>query len=176
MLRKYYYLIDHNGYLFLESTKHKNFTSRFKAVEFLNFFYDRLKINPGFTTDERDSASAGIDFAERDAPGSYPYCSPCGKEMNYVKVEKAPVIFHTMDKDRLYFAGDRSLPFSPTLMRYNHEGLFYPLEEKISKRVGLSHGLIRSTVAIQVFQKLLITESSFEWKGKVYEMMEYNGN
>uniref|UniRef100_A0A663E080 Chromosome 8 open reading frame 82 n=1 Tax=Aquila chrysaetos chrysaetos TaxID=223781 RepID=A0A663E080_AQUCH len=43
--REYFYYIDHQGQLFLDDTKVKNFITCFKDVGFLTFFFKRLEPN-----------------------------------------------------------------------------------------------------------------------------------
>lgn len=44
-VREYFYYIDHQGQLFLDDTKVKNFITCFKDKQFLKFFFKRLKQN-----------------------------------------------------------------------------------------------------------------------------------
>ena len=75
-IREYFYYIDHQGQLFLEGTKIQNFTTCYKDVNFLVFFFKRLKRNE-------------TERYHRD----FPYVSPCGREMNYIRCESLPVVF-----------------------------------------------------------------------------------
>ncbi|XP_046558886.1 UPF0598 protein CG30010-like [Haliotis rubra] len=75
-VREYFYFIDHQGQLFLDDSKMKNFTSCFKEKAFLGFFFSRLKMNET----ER--------FRE-----DFPYLSPCGRERNFVRCDDKPIVF-----------------------------------------------------------------------------------
>lgn len=75
-VREYFYYIDHQGQLFLDDTKVKNFITCFKDKQFLAFFFTRLKVN-----------SSGIFDSE------FPYISPCGREINYVRCDDRPIVF-----------------------------------------------------------------------------------
>ena len=44
-IREYFYYIDHQGMLYLDDSKLKNFTSCFKDKQFLKFFISRIKHN-----------------------------------------------------------------------------------------------------------------------------------
>ena len=44
-IREYFYYMDHQGMLFLDDSKIKNFTSAFKDKQFLKFFITRIKKN-----------------------------------------------------------------------------------------------------------------------------------
>ncbi|XP_064492156.1 UPF0598 protein C8orf82 homolog isoform X2 [Pseudopipra pipra] len=43
--REYFYYLDHQGQLFLDDTKVKNFITCFKDVSFLSFFFKHLERN-----------------------------------------------------------------------------------------------------------------------------------
>ncbi|XP_044582095.1 UPF0598 protein CG30010 [Cotesia glomerata] len=75
-IREYFYFINHQGMLFLDDARMKNFTSCFKEKKFLTFFFKRLKIN--------DTNRYANDF---------PYLSLCGKEINYVRCDNLPIVF-----------------------------------------------------------------------------------
>uniref|UniRef100_A0A914ENA0 Uncharacterized protein n=1 Tax=Acrobeloides nanus TaxID=290746 RepID=A0A914ENA0_9BILA len=89
-IREYFYYIDHNGHLFLDDVKHKNFTNCYKDIPFLNLFYTRLKYN--------DTGRYQTFF---------PFLSLCGKEHNFVRCYDRPFVFTKIDdeKDSL-FVGD----------------------------------------------------------------------
>lgn len=67
--REYFYHINHQGQLFLDDTKNKNFVTCFKDAEFLDFFYTRLR-----------AVREGEEKYEE-----YRWMSKCGVESNYVK-------------------------------------------------------------------------------------------
>ena len=67
-MREYFYYIDHQGQLFLDDAKVKNFISCFQDKEFLAFFFKRVKLN---NTGRYES--------------EFPYVSPCGREKNYIR-------------------------------------------------------------------------------------------
>lgn len=92
-VREYFYFIDHQGMLFLDDTKIKNFTSCFKDVKFLEFFFSRLRLN----TSSRYTC--------------FPYLSPCGRERNYVHCDDVPLVYTA------FVEGS-----DPPLLRYNHGG------------------------------------------------------
>ena len=66
--REYFYYIDHQGQLFLDDAKVKNFISCFQDKEFLAFFFQRVRLN-------------NTGRYEKD----FPYVSPCGREKNYIR-------------------------------------------------------------------------------------------
>ncbi|XP_065184546.1 UPF0598 protein CG30010-like [Sycon ciliatum] len=79
--REYFYFIDHQGQLFLDDTKIKNFVTCFKDRAFLRFFFRRLKAND--TSRYRDE---------------FPFYSPCGPEINYVCCDDLPVVFSQLSR------------------------------------------------------------------------------
>lgn len=74
-IREYFYYIDHEGMLFLDDAKMKNFTSCFKEKNFLKFFFNRLRQN------------------DTQRYTMFPYISPCGRERNYVRCDDTPIVF-----------------------------------------------------------------------------------
>ncbi|XP_026468529.1 UPF0598 protein CG30010-like, partial [Ctenocephalides felis] len=164
-LREYFYYIDHQGMLFLDDSKMKNFTSCFKDKDFLVFFFKRLRKN---TTDR---------YKE------FPYLSLCGREKNYVRCDDLPIVYtHVLpieNQEKQY------------LLSYAHAGplltekfepnkiymcpksgrVYHPAHEKVG-----SIGLIRSKLAIE-FSKYFEFKNGeenppthFTWDGKRYEL------
>ncbi|XP_014256674.1 UPF0598 protein CG30010 [Cimex lectularius] len=161
-IREYFYYIDHQGMLFLDDSKMKNFTSCFKDKEFLEFFFKRIRPN----VTERY-----LDF---------PYISLCGRERNYIRVDDTPLVYSQISsrdgKDVLLYnhAGDKlfndfvpqNLFMSPATGR-----IYHPCQEKYG-----SVGLIISKIAIEL-SKLFTFENGedkpptkFEWKGAIHEL------
>ncbi|XP_061593259.1 UPF0598 protein C8orf82 homolog [Cololabis saira] len=75
-IREYFYYIDHQGQLFLDDTKVKNFVTCFKDKNFLVFFFSRLKVNQSGRYEE-----------------DFPFLSPCGRERNFIRCDDRPVVF-----------------------------------------------------------------------------------
>ena len=79
--REYFYYVDHHGQLFMDDTKVKNFVTCFKEPSFLSFFFKKLKLN-------------NTDRYKED----FPFISPCGRELNYIRCEDVPLVFtHILD-------------------------------------------------------------------------------
>ena len=76
LYRHYFYTIDLQGRLFLEESRVKNIATSLKDSRFLSFFFKRLKLN---TTGKYEV--------------EYPFVSPCGKEMNYIRPADMPIVF-----------------------------------------------------------------------------------
>lgn len=139
--REYFYYIDHQGMLFLDDARMKNFTSCFKEKKFLQFFFNRVRIN------------------ETDRYPEFPFVSLCGRERNYIRCDDLPLVFtHLIEKEtssntpeeHLSFgnAGDlMTLIFEPSelLMEIETGRVYHPGPEKIG---GV--GLVRSQLSIQL--------------------------
>ncbi|XP_008569971.1 PREDICTED: UPF0598 protein C8orf82 homolog [Galeopterus variegatus] len=73
--REYFYYVDHQGQLFLDDSKTKNFITCFKDPQFLVAFFSRLRPN----------RSGRYEAA-------FPFVSPCGRERNFLRCEDRPVV------------------------------------------------------------------------------------
>lgn len=167
--REYFYYIDHQGMLFLDDSKMKNFTSCFKEKKFLAFFFKRLRIN--------DSGKYDKEF---------PYVSPCGREMNFVRCDDLPIVFThilevgdhgTESTDWLSYghAGDLlKVKFEPTkLCMPSYSGrLYHPAHEAVG---GV--GLVKSSLTIELSKHFTYRGDNtdempiaFTWKGKKYAL------
>ncbi|XP_068217979.1 UPF0598 protein C8orf82 homolog isoform X2 [Palaemon carinicauda] len=131
-IREYFYYIDHQGMLFLDDARMKNFTSCFKEKKFLQFFFSRLRMN------------------ETSRYPEFPFLSPCGRERNFVRCDDLPIVFtHLVQKPsttsvsdvHLAFgnAGDTmTLPWEPSklLMEIDTGRVYHPGPE-VTGGVGL---------------------------------------
>jgi len=111
----------------------KNFTSCFKEQKFLHFFFRRVRLN-----------NTGCYQEE------FPYISPCGVEMNYIKCDDVPIVFTQLENDILYHnhAGKLlSVPFEPqTLWMVPRNGRVY---HNGPPRAG-GVGLVASKLAVKL--------------------------
>ncbi|GFN92217.1 upf0598 protein c8orf82-like [Plakobranchus ocellatus] len=166
--REYFYFIDHQGQLFLDDSKMKNFTSCFKEKDFLVFFFKRIKEN-----------TCGKYAHE------FPYVSPCGREKNYVRCDDTPIVYtHIIEgstlsgkSDRLSYggAGDRmTVTFEPenVCMLPETGRVYHPAPEQYG-----SIGLIKSSLAIDLSKYFEFESgdeaqppSHFTWKGTRYTL------
>lgn len=168
-VREYFYYIDHQGMLFLDDVRIRNFTSCFKDKKFLAFFFKHLKIN--------NTGRYTNDF---------PFLSICGVERNYVRCDDLPLVFtkviqkHNVEtnaeEDWFSYAHADDLlkvPFEPQklFMNVNTGRVYHPAPEKSG---GI--GLVRSNVAIE-FSAFFDFENGqenapthFTWKDKRYEL------
>ena len=135
-IREYFYYIDHQGMLFLDDSRMKNFTSCFKEKQFLKFFFSRLKLN--------DTGRYYPDF---------PFLSPCGRERNFIRCDDVPIVFtNVLDSEssepKLAFNhADRYLKtaFTPERICMTTTGrVYHPAPEKVG---GI--GLISDKLSIE---------------------------
>ncbi|XP_011501574.1 PREDICTED: UPF0598 protein CG30010 [Ceratosolen solmsi marchali] len=167
-VREYFYFIDHQGMLFLDDTKIKNFTSCFKDKKFLAFFFKRLRLN------------------NTDRYKDFPYLSLCGRERNYVKCDDLPIVFtQVLQKENVetgkkedYFSYNHAhellmIPFEPNKIFMSvHSGrVYHPAPEVIG---GI--GLVKSSLAIEFSSHFYFENGAengptqFNWQGKEYKL------
>ncbi|KAK7889871.1 hypothetical protein WMY93_025431 [Mugilogobius chulae] len=166
-IREYFYYIDHQGQLFLDDTKVKNFVTCFKDKKFLVFFFNRLRLN--------QSGRYQKDF---------PFLSLCGRERNFVRCDDRPVVFTHLTHDAdsgaelLSYCGGAdklTVQFRPEAL-YMHPGsgrVYHPC----SGMTG-SVGLVRSALAIELSSHFVYTTDEsqsgqpthFIWNGKQHEL------
>ncbi|XP_039984916.1 UPF0598 protein C8orf82 homolog [Xiphias gladius] len=143
-IREYFYYIDHQGQLFLDDTKVKNFVTCFKDKQFLVFFFSRLRSNQSGRYEE-----------------DFPFLSLCGRERNFVRCDDRPVVFTHLvqtpagpqgivgEQELLSYCGGAeklSFPFRPEAL-YMHPvsgRVYHPCTERSG---GV--GLVRSALAIE---------------------------
>lgn len=161
-IREYFYYIDHQGMLFLDDSKMKNFTSAYKEIDFLVFFFKRLKLN---TTDR---------YREH-----FPWISLCGRERNFVRCDDYPIVFNQVikgDDGNLLFchnhAGSKlTVSFQPDKLWMDVENgrVYHPANEQHG-----SIGLVSSKTAIEFSKMFLYNDTDnyvpthFLWSGKKY--------
>ncbi|XP_066588384.1 UPF0598 protein CG30010 [Prorops nasuta] len=161
--REYFYFIDHQGMLFLDDVRLKNFTSCFKDKKFLEFFFKRIeKNNTGRFSKE------------------FPYLSKCGRERNYIRCDDVPIVFTnliTLDNiNWLSYAHVDDLlkiPFNPCklFINANTGRVYHPAPEK---QGGI--GLVRSNLAIDLSSYFIFQNGEnnypthFTWKNEIYKL------
>lgn len=144
--RRYYYVVDTRGQLFLEDTKHRNIATCLKDNKFLKFFYSQLQKTPEHL----------VSIADDDIDRSpYRYVSFCGKEINFVCPDDhaSCLVFSEivtsndprtgLERDYLLYAGDTmKQSFYPNLLRISEVGrLYHPTvdHKKLPHDMGLLH-------------------------------------
>lgn len=178
--RQYFYHINLFGHLFIEDVLPKNITSCLKSDKFLNFFFSQIK--PNDTGEHMD----------------YPFISPCGKEMNFIKTADpyGAVVFREFDESKEKFqfyggGGGKFQPLNPRSFVISSQGRLYHelTEHRHAKDLG-SLALVRSQVALSLCENNVeIGERSndqdnesnssedsnmfFIWHGKKYPMKSF---
>ncbi|KAH9528984.1 hypothetical protein DERF_002893 [Dermatophagoides farinae] len=184
-IREYFYYIDHNGMLFLDDSRMKNFTSCFKEKQFLNFFFKNIKFNK-------------MGRYEKE----FPYISLCGIERNFIRCDDVPIVYthivpNTKDSSKNEFNliianSDLVFPFNPESLYMlpesintekdndddddddqsilKHGGRIY---HEADDRFG-SYGLIRSMLAQEIGNLFVLNEQKipiiFKWNGVEYRL------
>lgn len=158
----YFYSVDLQGRLFLEDVLPKNIATSIKDENLLNFIFRRLRR-------VRDKEKAILE--EAGAADDYPFVSPCGVELNFVRPADSPVVFHELREDSengksLVFGGNLSqlyrpdrLAMSPRTGRLYHELVSETRDGREVKPLTALHasastapeyGLIKSSVAVSL--------------------------
>jgi len=159
--RQYFYFIDHQGMLFLDDARMKNFTSCFKEKKFLKFFLKRVKLN------------------SKDNRGEWPYVSPCGDEMNYIRCDDLPIVYQAI----VYDGGVPYLSWGDELgllkFPLDVSGIaMCPLSGRVYHPAPLrqgSIGLMKSKLAIElsnnfVFEENAALPSAIIWKNQHFPL------
>ena len=142
----------------------------FSDKQFLKFFFKRLKQNNSTKYEE-----------------DFPFISPCGREMNYIRCDDLPVVFSTIIEDSdntsgspglLTFSGigdSLTFPFQPEKVCMLPESgrIYHPGPEKVG-----GAALIKSSLAIELspyfeYRKGVQDNdppTHFNWKGICYEL------
>ncbi|XP_037580228.1 UPF0598 protein CG30010 [Dermacentor silvarum] len=169
--REYFYFIDHQGMLFLDDSRMKNFTSCFKEKKFLEFFFRRLRHN---------------DTGKYEA--EFPFISPCGREMNFVHCDDVPFVFTHI----VQLPEESKQPGSKGFLLHNHAGNLLKVEftpQHLCMPAGTGRvyhpaperaggvGLVRSLLAIELSKHFTFADDSektppthFDWDGTRYEL------
>ncbi|MBU45345.1 MAG: hypothetical protein CMN76_19190 [Spirochaetaceae bacterium] len=103
-IRTYFYRIDARGRLYHDGTEQND-------AGFLDFFFKRVEPN---------------DTGEYP---EYPYISPCGKEMNFIRSAGTPLVFKDLisDGSSLIYGATLTVPFRPEeLRRGSDDQLYHP--------------------------------------------------
>ncbi|KAH7488372.1 hypothetical protein PRIC1_007512 [Phytophthora ramorum] len=145
--RRYFYYVDLQGRLFLEDTRPKNIATSLKSAKFLRFFFSQVRPN-GIAQCKSEE-----EFLE------YPFRSPCGKEMNFIKCADRPFVFEDLHQDDhgewtlVFGGGELTMPFLPASLRISlSTGRLYHDVETKHVAAGTSEGiaLVRSQLAVEL--------------------------
>lgn len=155
--RRYFYNVDLQGRLFLEETIPKNIATSIKDERFLNFFFRMVRpVGP---------REAEIMTKFNICGDDYPFVSPCGKELNFIRPAATPIVFHSLspDKSRLIYAGNKSQDFeasglavSKTTGRLFHRCTQLEQVATKTKACGGTYqfALIRSAVVVALSEQI----------------------
>ena len=146
----------------------KNIATSIKDTRFLDFFFRRLR--PVSSKELPMLQSTGISVEE------YPYVSPCGNELNFIRPAATPIVFHTYDQgaNAFLFAGSMVQPFKASNLAISKQTgrLFHRcdhMEKAASKGTAdggiLSHeqyALIRSSVVVSLSDHIRPMEKADE--------------
>mmetsp|Transcript_30354 Transcript_30354/g.48364 ORF Transcript_30354/g.48364 Transcript_30354/m.48364 type:complete len:257 (+) Transcript_30354:1986-2756(+) len=158
--RMYFYHIDLLNRLYLEDTLPKNIATSLKSAKFLDFFWRMLRPN------ESD------EFCQ-----DYPFISPCGNEMNYVRPADTPIVFDRIEtgddsEPRLIYAATLSEKFDPAALIWNTTTgrLYHPVQSH--KRLKGTTALIRSHLAVHLAEKFVYENNDvfLDWDGELHEI------
>ncbi|XP_063306292.1 UPF0598 protein C8orf82 homolog [Pelobates fuscus] len=165
-LREYFYYIDHQGQLFLDDAKVKNFITCFKDKQFLVFFFKQVRRN--------ETGRYEDDF---------PYISPCGRERNFIRCDDRPIVFtHLLSEQSTgrhvlsYCGGGDKLTvmFEPEkLVMFPENGrVYHPAPAKCG-----AVGLVKSSLAFELSPCFEYSSESktghpthFNWDGNRYAL------
>ena len=142
---------------------------QFSDKQFLKFFFKRLKKNQTERYKE-----------------DFPFISPCGRELNYIRCDDLPVVFATIIEDpddikapgQLTFSGTGDIltfPFQPEKVCMLPESgrIYHPGPQKVG---GVA--LVKSSLAIELSPYFEYRKGNqdhdspthFNWKGICYEL------
>ncbi|OQR80769.1 hypothetical protein ACHHYP_17219 [Achlya hypogyna] len=149
--RNYFYYVDLQGQLFLEDMVPKNIATSLKSPKFLKFFFHQLRPH------------AATDLQYVPAFLEYPFRSPCGPEMNYIKVADTPVVVTELQKRGDSWSlttnadPERTVPFDPTLLAISATTgrLYHWVETKYIQ----GYGLVKSQVAVDIAGSIAFSAS-----------------
>ena len=90
---------------YLEETLPKNIATSIKDKRFLDFFFRMVR--PIGLREKEIMEKYGVSQDE------YPYCSPCGTELNFIRPAATPIVFHSFDSSNntLLYAGTKTQKF-----------------------------------------------------------------
>uniref|UniRef100_M4C4K1 Uncharacterized protein n=1 Tax=Hyaloperonospora arabidopsidis (strain Emoy2) TaxID=559515 RepID=M4C4K1_HYAAE len=148
-LRRYFYYIDLQGRLFTEDTRPKNIATCLKSAKFLRFFFSQVRSND----------IARCKSKEEEKLLEYPFQSPCGKEMNYIKCADRPFVFEDFQRDEwgkwtlMFGGGGLTMPFMPETIRISLSTgrLYHDVRTKhVASGTPESIALVKSQLAVEL--------------------------
>jgi hypothetical protein len=139
--------------------------------KFLNFFFSRIR---PCNDNERQF------LVEHDIQDDYPFLSPCGVEVNFIRPAATPIVYHTFrEHDQFMMYGGNlehafdstKLAISSTTGRLYHR--FVTMNDMTTnqgREQSMSYGLIRSSVVVALSEKIRVVEDKVFVYNDVYEI------
>jgi hypothetical protein len=163
--RRYYYVLDTRGQLFLESTKHRNIATCFKDDKFVRFMFRNMRVQNG-------------------SYNELPFLSKCGQELNFITPEDpfAAIVYTNWDvpNNRLYYANNtlsdtfsvHNLMISASSLRIYHE---IQDNRHLKGQLGLFHPQLAEQLASSISIDMdgndeEVTHASITWDNMCYEI------
>lgn len=143
--------------MFLENTRPKNIATSLKSAKFLKFFFSQIQRNGDAEGDP-----------ELEPLLEYPFKSPCGKEMNFIKCADRPFVLDSLAQDAssgkwmfTFGCGALAMPFQPETLRVSlSTGRLYHAVRTRHVASGTEEGtaLIRSQLAVEIAKHMELHE------------------
>lgn len=176
LARRYYYVLDSRGQLFLESSKHLNFATSIKEKKVLSFFFRNMR------RIKADELSL-LQSLDKQTP-SYRWVSICGKETNFIATEDtiASVGFTDLEEQKggsehllLYGGGQLSEAFNPDLLHIASSTgrLYHPISTH--RYLKGTWGLLHPALAQNLMESVTVQPDgkySFEFQGQLKVLKE----
>lgn len=179
--RMYFYDIDHNGMVFFEGTKIRNFTTALKEERLLNFFF--RQIQPIRSIDDKDGENIFAQYREK-----YRYVSKCGQELNFIRSSGPPVVFQELIQNNLNsgddeeygylrypYGGSLTYPFMPSKLKVDRRGNFYHAAPSNVGNIGLLCVALAEQLASSVEEVPIDSHSQqyiFTFRGKKFVIQQ----
>lgn len=167
MLYLSYRLHRYQGRLFLENTRPKNIATSLKSAKFLKFFFSQIR--PNDANSPLPAEVEELQFLE------YPFRSPCGKEMNFIKCADRPFVFEDFYQDEktsrwvfAYGGGELKAPFQPEKLKISLTTgrLYHDIKTKYSASgsgpTGMDVALIKSQLAVEFGRRITVHDEPIQ--------------
>ena len=156
--RRYYYVFDTRGQVFLEETRPRTIATSMKDVKFLNFIHSSLKRN-----------ATGINL-------EYPFVSYCGLEINFISPmdRLSAFVFREFSRSsekkwELIYGGNLLHPFSADNLLYRPEtGRLYHrilMHRHLAGQYALLHPSLCETLSQSIINTT-VNEYMLTWDGR----------
>uniref|UniRef100_A0A915HSQ0 Uncharacterized protein n=1 Tax=Romanomermis culicivorax TaxID=13658 RepID=A0A915HSQ0_ROMCU len=188
-IREYFYYVDHNGFLFLDDARMKNFTSCYKGTDEFNTYYSSWEVlNAGIVTNFENKGFLTFFFKHLRKNDTlrysieFPYISLCGCERNFLRCEDVPVVYTKIvkidnsDEERLAYCNSHdalSVKFDPSKISVDSKSgrVYYPANENLG---GV--GLVAWPLAAEFSKFFVVDENKtpikIKWHEKEYDLSD----